>query len=56
MTNIQNTRKNTVKYGKGQRGCRICQARQGLIRKYGIDLCRRCFRDHADAIGFLKFR
>lgn len=34
---------------------RICGSRRGLIRKYGIDLCRRCFREQAEAIGFKKF-
>jgi len=43
-------------YGKGSRQCRVCSARQGLIRKYGLMICRRCFRDHAKAIGFIKYR
>ncbi|ELP88476.1 hypothetical protein EIN_230790, partial [Entamoeba invadens IP1] len=30
--------------GKGARNCRRCGARKGLIRKYGLDICRRCFR------------
>ena len=35
---------------------RICGSRRGLIRKYGIDLCRRCFREQAASIGFMKYR
>lgn len=44
------------KYGKGSRQCRVCTARQGLIRKYNLYVCRRCFRDYAKDIGFKKFR
>ncbi|KAJ1800124.1 40S ribosomal protein S29, partial [Coemansia sp. RSA 2399] len=42
------------RYGKGSRACRICVHRAGLIRKYGLDLCRQCFRENAAAIGFEK--
>ena len=52
----QNTRKLSQKYGKGSRQCRICGARQGLIRKYGLNICRRCFREKATDIGFQKVR
>ncbi|KAK4534294.1 hypothetical protein CDCA_CDCA01G0319 [Cyanidium caldarium] len=44
------------KFGKGGRECRVCTARQGLIRKYGLNLCRRCFREQAEKIGFEKLR
>ena len=33
---------------------RRCNNHHGLIRKYGLNLCRRCFREHASDIGFLK--
>ena len=35
---------------------RQCAHQAGLIRKYGLDLCRQCFREKADAIGFTKVR
>ncbi|TIB70930.1 hypothetical protein E3Q22_03909 [Wallemia mellicola] len=42
-------------YGKGSRSCRVCGKNgQGLIRKYGMDICRQCFRENASAIGFVK--
>ncbi len=41
-------------YGKDSRGCRICDVKQGLIRKYGLNVCRRCFREQAASIGFEK--
>ncbi|KAI0442313.1 40S ribosomal protein S29-like protein [Xylaria telfairii] len=43
-------------YGKGSRQCRICAHRAGLVRKYGLDLCRQCFREQANRIGFIKYR
>ena len=42
------------KYGPGSRKCRICGNTHGLIRKYGINICRRCFREKAVEIGFKK--
>lgn len=41
-------------YGKGSRACRVCGSKIGLIRKYSLDICRRCFRENANAIGFHK--
>ncbi|EZA51216.1 40S ribosomal protein S29, partial [Ooceraea biroi] len=33
---------------------RACANRHGLIRKYGLNLCRQCFREYAADIGFKK--
>ncbi|KAI0344062.1 40S ribosomal protein S29A [Trametopsis cervina] len=44
------------KYGKGSRQCRLCAHQAGIVRKYGLDLCRQCFREKAAAIGFFKTR
>ncbi|KAF8337969.1 uncharacterized protein EI90DRAFT_2909067 [Cantharellus anzutake] len=44
------------KFGKGSRQCRVCANQGGLIRKYGLDMCRQCFREKAAAIGFHKVR
>ena len=38
------------------RRSRVCNNTHGLIRKYGLDLCRRCFREYATDIGFDKHR
>lgn len=35
---------------------RLCAHQAGLIRKYGLDLCRQCFREKSAAIGFEKVR
>ncbi|KAJ5086919.1 40S ribosomal protein S29 [Penicillium alfredii] len=42
------------KFGKGSRGCRVCSHRAGLIRKYGMNICRQCFREKSQDIGFNK--
>jgi len=44
------------KFGKDSRGCRVTGACQGLIRKYGINMSRRTFREQAELIGFQKYR
>lgn len=41
--------------GEGNRFCKICGRQDGLIRKYGIQVCRQCFREKAEAIGFHKY-
>lgn len=43
------------KLGKGSRKCIRCGSFDGLIRKYGLMYCRRCFREVADQIGFRKY-
>ncbi|MEM2108946.1 MAG: 30S ribosomal protein S14 [Candidatus Odinarchaeota archaeon] len=42
-------------YGKGSRRCKLCGTHQALIRRYGIYICRRCFRESAKKIGFKKY-
>ncbi|RSH83173.1 40S ribosomal protein S29 [Apiotrichum porosum] len=41
-------------FGKGSRQCRVCAHQAGLIRKWGLDMCRQCFREKAKAMGFVK--
>lgn len=40
---------------KKVRRCRVCKTRAALIRKYNLYVCRRCFKDIAEKIGFKKF-
>ncbi len=40
--------------GKGLRKCKICGNPRALIRSYNLNICRRCFREVADDIGFEK--
>uniref|UniRef100_A0A8C6N3L1 Small ribosomal subunit protein uS14 n=1 Tax=Mus spicilegus TaxID=10103 RepID=A0A8C6N3L1_MUSSI len=42
------------KFGQGSRSCRVCYNRHGLIRKYGLNMCRQCFRQYSKDIGFIK--
>ncbi|RKP17550.1 ribosomal protein S14 [Rozella allomycis CSF55] len=44
------------RFGKGSRECRLCSHGAGLIRKYGLNLCRQCFREKSADIGFKKYR
>jgi len=41
--------------GKGKRKCKICGTSRGLIRKYSLYVCRRCFREIGESIGFRKY-
>jgi small subunit ribosomal protein S14 len=42
-------------YGKGIRTCKMCGTNQAIIRRYGINICRRCFRENAKKLGFKKY-
>jgi small subunit ribosomal protein S29e len=33
---------------------RVCTHKAGLVRKYGLNICRQCFREKAADIGFHK--
>ena len=35
---------------------RVCTHPAGLIRKYGLNICRQCFREKSTDIGFIKVR
>ncbi|KAI4728398.1 hypothetical protein E4T49_03763 [Aureobasidium sp. EXF-10728] len=35
---------------------RVCTHKAGLIRKYGLNICRQCFREKSTDIGFVKTR
>ena len=41
--------------GRGKRQCRICKTARGLIRKYDLLVCRRCFREVGEYLGFRKY-
>lgn len=43
------------KYGKGSRPCRRCGRFGPIIRSYGLNLCRQCFREVAKKMGFTKY-
>lgn len=41
--------------GRGKRKCRICGSSRAPIRSYNLFMCRRCFREVAENIGFEKY-
>ena len=43
-------------YGAGTRKCRVCMNGHAIIRKYNLMICRQCFRERAEQIGFHKYR
>ncbi len=43
------------KFGKGALPCRICGGHGSTIRKYGLNVCRQCFREVAKKIGFMQY-
>jgi ribosomal protein S14 len=47
--------KGNLKAEKKLRKCRVCGTRAALIRKYRLYICRRCFKDVAEGIGFRKY-
>ncbi len=36
-------------------GCKRCGRKRGIVRRYGIHLCRQCFREMAYELGFRKY-
>lgn len=43
------------KYGTSMKKCRRCGRIRGHIGKYGLNLCRQCFREIATKLGFKKY-
>ncbi|MFX0116560.1 MAG: 30S ribosomal protein S14 [Candidatus Hodarchaeota archaeon] len=41
--------------GKGSRRCRRCGTHRAIIRRYDLYVCRRCFREVAEHLGFRKY-
>jgi len=41
--------------GRGKRVCRTCGTARGLIRKYKMQICRRCFREVGEHLGFRTY-
>ncbi|MEM2941962.1 MAG: 30S ribosomal protein S14 [Candidatus Bathyarchaeia archaeon] len=42
-------------FGKASRPCKRCGQQGSVIRKYGLMLCRQCFREMACPLGFRKY-
>lgn len=55
-TGSEATGEHATQGGTERRGCRRCERRKGLVSKYGIFVCRQCFREIARSMGFRKYR
>ncbi|PIN94813.1 30S ribosomal protein S14 [Candidatus Pacearchaeota archaeon CG10_big_fil_rev_8_21_14_0_10_35_13] len=44
------------KFGAAVRRCEVCERIGGHISSYGLHLCRHCFRETAEKIGFKKYQ
>ncbi|MBI3052236.1 30S ribosomal protein S14 [Candidatus Woesearchaeota archaeon] len=42
-------------FGKFTKKCIRCWNTRGHISKYGLHVCRRCFREIATQVGFKKY-
>ena len=43
------------KFGQSLTRCVICGSTRGHISRYGLHVCRRCFREIAEELGFKKY-
>lgn len=43
------------KFGQSLKKCVICGSTRGHINRYGLHVCRRCFREIAEELGFRKY-
>ena len=57
---LKKYQKNSVprerKFGQTTKKCVRCGRTGGHIAKYGLNLCRQCFRENANELGFKQYR
>jgi len=51
---IKHNSPNPRSCGSGNNSCAFCGTTRGHISKYGLNICRRCFRLNATKLGFKK--
>ncbi|MCD6279258.1 30S ribosomal protein S14 [Candidatus Micrarchaeota archaeon] len=44
-----------MKKGKIKYRCKICGSTHSVIHQYGLNICRKCFREVGEKIGFRKY-
>ncbi|KAM9693454.1 small ribosomal subunit protein uS14-like [Trichechus inunguis] len=42
------------KFGQGARSCCVCSNQHCPIQKYGLNMCRQCFHQYINDMGFIK--
>jgi small subunit ribosomal protein S14 len=52
---IKHNAKRMRSCGRTTKECFNCGTHRAFNGKYGINLCRRCFRDHAQSLNFKKY-
>jgi small subunit ribosomal protein S14 len=52
---LKHSKPKEKKYGIGNKKCHRCGKFGAHINKYGLDICRQCFRDVAPELGFRKY-
>ena len=54
MLKLNKVSKKNVRADERSLKCNVCGTNRGMIHKYGLNICRRCFREVAAQIGFKK--
>ncbi|MFH1751353.1 MAG: 30S ribosomal protein S14 [archaeon] len=44
----------TINKRRRAKACSVCGNDKGFIKKYDINMCRKCFKANAERIGFEK--
>lgn len=52
---IKHNAKHPRACGRQNHACVSCGSLRAFNGKYGLNLCRKCFRDNAKTLGFKKF-
>jgi small subunit ribosomal protein S14 len=52
---IKHNKPKDRKYGIASKKCEKCGRFGAMINRYGLNLCRHCFREIAEEIGFKKY-
>ncbi len=49
------TQEKEYKFERRKKRCKMCGVQKGVISKYKLNICRRCFKQNAERLGFKKF-
>lgn len=52
---IKHNAKKMRSCGKSNKPCVYCGSVKGINGKYGLNLCRKCFRQYAQILNFKKY-
>ncbi len=55
MSNNDNEIETETQHKESERICIRCGSHGSLIRRYNLYLCRQCFREVAEKLGFKKY-